>query len=165
MSAPPISLTAVDPAEARARLDQALLTCEAWRLVDTVAAQGDDWLEARWRPAPDADWYRGDGAGGGLLLPGTVTLEHVVQCGEALIYAMRGRPADDGIPVLAGVRRMRCRGLVRPGQTLQTRVRLLDQLGPAYVIHGRVARDDERVLDVTLSFTATAAARVLGRGV
>lgn len=152
-------LTSDDPSLAEARLAEALRHCEQYRLVDRVRDQAPDALTAEWAVPEDIGICRGDGQGGMQLLPGTVTCEHAVQCGEALIFSLRGRQDGDGVALLARIRAAKFRGMVRPGDLLVTEVALVDQVGPAYVVRART-RVEGGALAYTgeLVFTASQAA-------
>lgn len=143
-----------------ANLDEALATCGDYRLVDEVISESEDALTTRSKLAPDAAFHRTDGAGRALLVPGSVLLEHAVQSGEALIHRDRGRPTEDGVPVLARVKRAAFRAPVSPGAELVTRVTLTERVGPAFYVKVRAAVAGETVLDAELVFTATKAISV-----
>jgi len=138
-------------------LDEALATCGEHRLVDEVVRSTDDALVTRSRLDPAAPFHRTDGAGRALLVPGTTLLEHAVQSGEALIHRDRGRPKDDGVPVLARVKRVAFRAPVKPGAVLTTEVRLLERVGPAFYVKAKGTVEDRVVMDAELVFTATKA--------
>ncbi|MCA9549476.1 MAG: hypothetical protein KC933_05525 [Myxococcales bacterium] len=150
--------------DSRARVRRVLATCGAYLLPDHVVAQGEGWLEVAFEPPADAPWYRTDGAGHALLLPGTVTTELAVQAGELLIHTVTGgdRP-EDGVPVLGRVRRARFTRPVPPGTALVARVALTQRLGPAFYVRAEVRGPDGVVMKASLTFTATkAVARFAG---
>lgn len=138
-------------------LDAALATCGAHRLVDSLVKAEPDRLVTRSALPEQADYHRTDGRGRALLVPGTILLEHAVQSGEVLIHGLRGRPPDDGIPVLARVKRSAFRSPVAPGATLTTEVRLVERVGPAYYVSAVGFVDGARVFEADLAFTATRA--------
>ncbi len=142
----------------RAALLASLPQCRDWLLVDAVTARGPDWLEARWTVPEDFPAVRRTGADPPRLVPGSITLEHVVQAGELLVAQLRGpvRP-DDGAHVLSRVRAARFTGMVRPGDALSTRATLTDQLGPAYDVRAEVRARGEVVARLRLAYTASAA--------
>lgn len=145
-----------DPLAARAAIRAAVLQPEPLLLVHRVVAQGSRWLETEFDVPGDGPLLRGDERA--RVLPGTLTCEQAVQAGELLIHALRGPtgPAD-GVPVLTRLRHARFKDMVRPGDTVRTRVELEDQAGPAYALRA-VARVGERVvLEARLAFGATTA--------
>lgn len=135
-------------------LSEALSTCGAYRLVDGVTRESTEEIEVHWTPAADAPFYRTDGADRLLLLPGTVALEHAVQAGEALIYRRRGRAPEEGVPVLARVRSLKCRRMIHPARTLRTTVRWLGQTGPAFEVRATTHVDGEKATEAELVYTA-----------
>ena len=140
---------------------EVLPTCGDYLLVDRVLEEGENVLSAQWTVPNDGLWFRTDGAGNKLLLPGTVTTEHLIQAGEILIYRERGgRPADDGVPVLARIRSARYRAMVKPGDVLVSRLKLTETVGAAYYVTGSVKVGDQTVLKAELTFTATNAISV-----
>ena len=147
---------------ATANLDDALATCGDYRLVEEVVAESAEALTTRSRLSPDAAFHRTDGAGRALLVPGTILLEHAVQSGEALIHRDRGRPDDDGVPVLARVKRVAFRAPVPPGAVLTTEVTLTERVGPAFYVRAKGTVEGTTVLDADLVFTATKAIEISG---
>ena len=140
---------------------QILPTCGEYLLVDRVLEEGPNTLSAQWSVPEDGPWFRTDGAGQKLLLPGTVTTEHLIQAGEILIYRERGgRPEDDGVPVLARIRSARYRAMVKPGDVLTSELRLTETVGAAYYVTGIVKVGAQTVLKAELTFTATNAISV-----
>ena len=147
--------------EALAIVKQILPTCGEYLLVDRVLEEGPNVLSAEWKVPEDGPWFRTDGAGQKLLLPGTVTTEHLIQAGEILIYRERGgRLEDDGVPVLARIRSARYRAMVKPGDVLTSTLQLNETVGAAYYVTGSVKVGTATVLKAELTFTATKAISV-----
>ena len=144
--------------EAHRLVKEVLSTCGDYLLVDRIVDESDNSIRAVWTVPVDGAWFRTDGAGKNLLLPGTVTTEHLVQAGEVLIFRARGgRPESDGVPVLAKIRSARFRAMVRPGDCLESELKLTEQVGAAYYVSGKVSVNGKIVLKAELSFTATEA--------
>ena len=141
-------------------LDEALRTCGAYRLVDRVEREGEGWLDVAWTVPHQASFHRTDGAERLLLLPGTVTLEHLVQAGEALIWRLRGRSPDEGVPVLGRLRWAKFRGMVRPGDVLRSTVRFEAQTGPAFEVAAESRVEDAVVVRAQMAFTVADLPRV-----
>lgn len=146
------------PAASRALVCEILATCGDHQLVDHATAQGEGWLEVTWTPPADGPWYRTDGHGRRLLMPGTVTTELAVQAGELLIYALDGgRRPEDGVPVLGRITKARFTGPVAPGEPLFAKVVLRQRLGPAFYVDATVRTKAGKVMSARLTFTATEA--------
>ena len=144
--------------EAHRLVREVLSTCGEYLLVDRLVDESENSIRAVWTVPSDGVWFRTDGKDKNLLLPGTVTTEHLVQAGEILIYRVRGgRPASDGVPVLAKIRSARFKAMVRPGDRLESELKLTERLGAAYYVSGTVSVNSKVVLKAELSFTATEA--------
>ena len=159
----PLNLLAGGPAAQREAIAAAVLQPEAFRFLDAVVGQGPTWIQTRWEVPDRPELFRGDDRA--RILPGTLITEHVVQSGELLIYALRGpTTADEGVPVLTRIRQARFRRMVRPGEVLETRIELEDQLGPVYKLGATVRCDGGRVVDLGLDFAATLALKEAAPG-
>lgn len=124
--------------------------------MDAVVEEGPHHLVVTWQVPVQASFHRTDGSDRMLLLPGTMALEHLVQAGEALIFRGRGRPAEDGVPVLGRVRSAKFREMIRPGEVIRSTVRLVEQLGPVFEVHGVVHVGAKKAVEAKLAFTAAA---------
>lgn len=152
-----------DPDSASAVLRSAVLQPEPLLLVDRAVEQGASWLVTTWDAPQEANLYRGQGPH--RILPGTLACENAVQSGELLIFALRGPTTpEDGVPVLARMRRCRFKGMVRPGSTLRTRVELTQHAGPCYRVSSRTQVDGTTVLTAEFDFVATGAIAGAGFG-
>lgn len=139
----------------RAAIEAAIPHREPFLFVDRVVEREEDGLTSEWTIPADADWFRGHYPGRPVM-PGVLLLEHVFQSAALWIATSAQdrapRSSDealaDGVPVLTKIEGSRFRRMVAPGETIRTRVRLRETLGPAFYMQGRVQRGDERVLDV-----------------
>lgn len=129
-------------------------------LVDRLVDETDATLEAEWDVPADADWFRGHYPGEPVL-PGVLLSEHVFQAAACLISArLSGFAAGDGVPVLTKIESARFKRIVRPGETVRTRVSVRDTLGPAWYMDGQVTCGGATALKIRFVLSATAA---LGR--
>jgi 3-hydroxyacyl-[acyl-carrier-protein] dehydratase len=112
------------------------------------AAGVEDELTAEWRVPPEADFFRGHYPANPLT-PGVILCEHAFQAAAVLLCA-RGASfgATQDVPVLARIEKAKFRRLVRPGETLATRVRLVDTVGPAAYLEARCEVAGEVALEV-----------------
>ncbi len=133
--------------------------------VDRVVARFKDGLSAEWRVPVDADFFRGHYPLEPVL-PGVILCEHVFQCAAVFVSErIGGFAAQDGIPVLARIEQARFRRIVRPGETIETRVELLECIGPAHVFQGQSAVAGERALRLGFVLAGTGALeRAFGGG-
>ncbi len=88
------------------------------------------------------------------LFPGALQCEACFQASNVLLTKLL--PENPGhIPVIARVRNVKFKRLVRPGDTLQIRVDLLERESKAIFLRGRVSVAD--VTTTSLDFVATEA--------
>jgi 3-hydroxyacyl-[acyl-carrier-protein] dehydratase len=157
-SKPMVSLVRQNKADSGIVVHSILKTCGDYILVDRVLSESEDSIIAEWHTPKKAYFYRTDDAGISLLLPGTITTEHLVQAGELLIYRIRGGRHDgDGVPVLARVRSARFKGMVKPGDVITSTITLNHALEPAYYVSAVAKVGDTVVLNAELTFTASKA--------
>jgi len=153
-----VSLVGQDPIDATAIAHSILKTCGDYILVDRVLSESENTIVAEWQTPTKSHYFRTDDDGQPLLLPGTITTEHLVQSGELLIYRIRGgRHEGDGVPVLARIRSARFRGMVKPGDVITSTVTLTDALEPAYYVSAVSKVGHTTVLNAELTFTASKA--------
>ncbi len=94
------------------------------------------------------------------IMPGVLLCESVFQSGAILItHGLADadvRPA--GVPVLTRITNARFKREVRPGETIRSQASLVENLGPAWFLKGRVLVRDRVALKVEFScIIATAA--------
>ncbi|HEX6882164.1 MAG TPA: 3-hydroxyacyl-ACP dehydratase FabZ family protein [Planctomycetota bacterium] len=96
-------------------------------------------LTAEWRVPETADFFRGHYPGNPIT-PGVILCEHAFQAAAVLLVA-RGATfgATRDVPVLARIEKAKFRRLVRPGETLTTRVTLAETVGPASFLEAKAA--------------------------
>jgi 3-hydroxyacyl-[acyl-carrier-protein] dehydratase len=125
--------------------------------LDRVLERSSEVLVAEWDVPADADWFRGHYPGQPVL-PGVLVSEHSFQAAAVLIAGVRGpTTAEDGIPVLTRIEAARFRRMVEPGETLTTRVEVVEVVGPAWVMSARVACGDDVVARLRFILAATGA--------
>ncbi len=113
-------------------------------------------LVAEWRVPESADFFRGHYPGNPLT-PGVILCEHAFQA-AAVLLGERGTSfgAARDVPVLARIEKAKFRRIVRPGETVRTRVELVETVGPAAYLEARAAVGDEPALEVRCVLTRAA---------
>lgn len=142
----------------RAEILAAIPHRDPFLLVDRIVESGEGWILTRWRVAPEAEWLRGHYPGFAVT-PGVLLCEHAVQSGALLVSrALGGFRPEDGVPVLVRLSEARFRRMVRPGETVETRVSLEQRVGPAWFLSAALRVEGAKC--ATLSFVLSAAARL-----
>ncbi len=73
------------------------------------------------------------------LMPGVLLCEAVFQAGALLVgELLKGDGQHSGVPVLTRIFGARFKREVRPGDTIEIRAALKEQLGPAWILKGSV---------------------------
>ncbi|QDU66723.1 3-hydroxyacyl-ACP dehydratase FabZ family protein [Engelhardtia mirabilis] len=139
----------------RAAIEAAIPHREPFLLVDEVLEAQDERIVTRWTVPADADWFRGHYPGQPVT-PGVLLCEHALQSGALLVSrALAGFDAGDGVPVVTKLEGARFRRMVLPGETVETEVKLVERLGPAWILRGVVRCGGKKAVD--LSFVLSAA--------
>jgi 3-hydroxyacyl-[acyl-carrier-protein] dehydratase len=121
--------------------------------IDEVVEISETAIHARKHIPADLDLFEGHYVGFPLF-PGALQCEAAFQAASILI-AHREDVQARGIPVIARVNNVKFRQLVRPDQTLDIRVQIVDRLDPAFYMRARIAVN--RTTTTTLDFVATEA--------
>jgi 3-hydroxyacyl-[acyl-carrier-protein] dehydratase len=141
----------------RAAIERAIPHREPFLFLDRIVELGADepssTLTAEWRVPETSDFFRGHYPGNAVT-PGVILCEHVFQA-AAILLSVRGVSFDpvDGVPVLARIEKAKFRRMVRPGETLRTRVELAETAGPAFYLEGKAAVGAELALELRFALT------------
>ena len=116
--------------------------------VDRIVDETHDALTAEWEVAHDLPCFAGHYPHHPVL-PGVLITELCLQC-AALLLSRSGpsQVSAESQPVLTRIGVARFKKIVRPGETLRARVRLVEALGRARYMSARVTSAAELVLDV-----------------
>lgn len=141
----------------RAAIERRIPHREPFLFLDRVVRASDEELAAEWRVPESSDFFRGHYPGTPVT-PGVILCEHVFQA-AAILLCERGVSFDpkDGVPVLARIEKAKFRRMVRPGETLSTRVNLAQTVGRAFYLEGQSECAGERVLELRFALTHAAA--------
>ena len=148
----------------RAAIEAAIPHRDPFLFVTSVEDSGEDFLTSSWHVPADGAWFRGHYPGEPVL-PGVLISEHCFQSAALLIsQRLNGFDPADGIPVLTKIEGARFKRIVRPDETLETRIDLRETLGPAYYLSAHVRCAGQTVLRMRFVLTATEAAGNHGGG-
>ena len=101
--------------------------------------------------APDHPVFDGH-LPGRPLVPGVILCEVGMQAGAILLS---GVPSDGGVPVATHLNEVRFRKMIRPGDTLQIEVELIERVAHAFFMKAKITREGATV--VRFQFTCTMA--------
>lgn len=130
--------------------------------LDRVIDGGEDHLLGEWDVPMDAVWFQGHFPGQPVL-PGVLISEHAFQVAAILISrALGGFAEDDGVPILTRIESAKFRKMVQPGDTLTTRVDVVERVGPAWRMKATVKHEGAKVAQLAYVLTASGALARLG---
>jgi 3-hydroxyacyl-[acyl-carrier-protein] dehydratase len=128
---------------------------EPFLLVDEIVEQSADRIVCRKRFTGDEFWYPGHYPNFALT-PGVLLLESAMQAG-AVLLAKVVKDSPDKVPVVTRINNVRFKIMVRPGDTIEQRVTLKEQLSGAYIMDAAVKMDGKTA--VTFDFVCKMAPR------
>ncbi len=138
----------------REALQAALLAKDPYLWVDEVVSIDDDQIHARKYLDPELELFKAHYTDFPLF-PGALQCEAAFQASAVLIA--RTQPTEEGkLPVIARVRNVKFRRMVRPGETIDIVVKRRDIFRQAITCHGRISVNGETTTELT--FVATEAA-------
>ena len=121
---------------------------EPFLLVDVVVEQSDKRIVCRKRFTGEEFWYRGHYPHFPLT-PGVLLCEAGRQAG-AVLLAKYAADAPGSVPVVTRMNNVKFKAMVRPGDTVELEVELIEQMGGAYFLNARVTVGDKTA--VTFDF-------------
>jgi len=140
----------------RAAIEERVPHRDPFLFVDELIDEGPDWIAVRWTVPLDAPWFAGHYPGRPIT-PGVLLTEHCLQGGAMLAGRLLGTEGEGEqlVPLVTRIQDARFRRIVLPGETLETRIELLERVGPALRLSARTLCDGARTLLV--SFVVTTA--------
>ncbi len=135
----------------RQQLEDTVLSREPYLWLDEVVSIDDDRIHARKYLDPDLELFKAHYVGFPLF-PGALQCEAAFQASAVLIA--RTQPTPEGrIPVIARVRNVKFREMVRPGQTIDIVVERREVVSSAIRLLAKISVDG--VTTAQLHFVAT----------
>ena len=109
---------------------------EPFLLVDEIVEQSDDRIVCRKRFTGDEFWYRGHYPEFPLT-PGVLLCEAAMQAGAVLLakYASEGQ---GGVPVATRMNNVKFKTMVRPDETIEMTVELVERMADAFFLNAKV---------------------------
>ena len=121
-------------------------------LVDEVLEKSDNRIVCRHTFSAEDYFFQGHYPDYPLV-PGVILCESCMQAGAILLSQFAG----DGVPVATRMNDVRFKKMVRPGDTIQMEVDLVERVANAFFMKGKVTRDGQTVMRFDFACTAAAA--------
>ena len=118
-------------------------------LIDEVVERTDVSIICRKTFRPDEFFFQGHYPDQPLV-PGVILCEVAMQSGAVLLAQIAG----DGIPVATRMNEVRFRQMVRPGETVEVYVELVERLANAFFMKAKMTRDGKQVMRFEFACTA-----------
>jgi 3-hydroxyacyl-[acyl-carrier-protein] dehydratase len=109
---------------------------EPFLLVDEIVEQTDDHIVCRKRFTGDEFWYAGHYPQFPLT-PGVLLCEAAMQAG-AVLLAQFASAGQGGVPVATRMNNVKFKAMVRPGDTVQIEVHLVERMADAFFLDAKV---------------------------
>lgn len=109
---------------------------EPFLLLDKIVEQSDNRIVCRKRFTGEEFWYRGHYPKFPLT-PGVLLCEAAMQAGAVLLlkYASEGQ---SGVPVATRMNNVKFKTMVRPGDTIDLEVELVERIADAFFLNAKV---------------------------
>lgn len=120
--------------------------------VDTICEFSGDRIKTTKRVRPEDFFFQGHYPGNPIM-PGVLVCESIFQTGAILISKRIGFGGGQGVPVLTRIQDAKFRSMIKPDDLLETEVEIIESLGGAYFLKGKVAVSGKTV--VTVKFACT----------
>jgi 3-hydroxyacyl-[acyl-carrier-protein] dehydratase len=121
---------------------------EPFLLVDEIVQQSDNRIVCRKRFAGDEFWYRGHYPKFPLT-PGVLLCEAAMQAG-AVLLSNHVDERQGGVPVVTRMNNVKFKSMVRPGDTVDLEVELVERMADAFFMNAKVTLDGK--VAVTFDF-------------
>ena len=118
-----------------AEIHEAIPHREPFLLIDEVISRSDDRIVCRKRFTGEEYFFAGHHPGSPLV-PGVLLCEAAMQAGAVLLS--RHMTAGGGVPVATRMNDVRFKQIVRPGDTVELEVDLVERLADAFFLKAKV---------------------------
>lgn len=108
---------------------------EPFLLVDEIVEQSDRQIVCRKRFTGEEFWYRGHYPDFPLT-PGVLLVEAAMQAGAVLLA--RYTAGQAGVPVATRINNVKFKHMVRPGDTIEMQVELVERMADAFFLKAQV---------------------------
>jgi 3-hydroxyacyl-[acyl-carrier-protein] dehydratase len=118
------------------RIKSAIPHREPFLLVDEIVEQTENRIVCRKRFTGEEFWYRGHYPNFPLT-PGVLLCEAAMQAGAVLLATYVGEE-QGGVPVATRINNVKFKAMVRPGDTIQMEVNLVERMADAFFLNAKV---------------------------
>ncbi|MEX0642037.1 MAG: 3-hydroxyacyl-ACP dehydratase FabZ family protein [Pirellulales bacterium] len=109
---------------------------EPFLLVDEIVEQSDNRIVCRKRFTGNEFWYAGHYPNFPLT-PGVLLVEAAMQAGAVLLAKYAAEPVG-GVPVATRINNVKFKAMVRPGDTIEMEVELVERMADAFFLDAKV---------------------------
>jgi 3-hydroxyacyl-[acyl-carrier-protein] dehydratase len=109
---------------------------EPFLLVDEIVEQSDDRIVCRKQFTGEEFWYAGHYPQFPLT-PGVLLVEAAMQAG-AVLLARFAAESPGGVPVATRINNVKFKAMVRPGDTIELEVELVERMADAFFLNAKV---------------------------
>jgi 3-hydroxyacyl-[acyl-carrier-protein] dehydratase len=109
---------------------------EPFLLVDEIVDQSDHRIVCRKRFTGDEFWYAGHYPQFPLT-PGVLLVEAAMQAGAVLLAKITDE-SNGGVPVATRINNVKFKAMVRPGDTIEMEVDLVERMADAFFLNAKV---------------------------
>jgi 3-hydroxyacyl-[acyl-carrier-protein] dehydratase len=134
---------------------------EPFLLVDDIVEQSESRIVGRKRFTGDEFWYRGHYPDFPLT-PGVLLCEAAMQAG-AVLLSKHASAGQGGVPVVTRMNNVKFKAMVRPGDTVDLEVELVERMADAFFMNAKVTVDGKTA--VTFDFACKMAQQKSSSGV
>lgn len=120
-----------------------IVECEAGRIVCRKRFSGAEYFFAGHYP-------------GRPIVPGVLLCEAAMQAGAVLLSRQAETPAEGGVPVATRMSDVRFKRPVRPGDTIDVEVEIVERLAQAWFLKAKVSRQGQVAARLEFACTWTA---------
>src|SRR5688572_27756025 len=132
----------------RKAVESAIPHREPFLLIDEIVEQSDNRIVCRKRFTGDEFWYRGHYPEFPLT-PGVLLCEAAMQAGAVLLSKLASE-GQGGVPVVTRMNNVKFKQMVRPGDTVDLVVELVERMADAFFMNAKVIVDGKTA--VTFDF-------------
>lgn len=118
--------------------------------VDEIVEIAEEHAVTRLKVKPEFEFFQGHYPGNPIM-PGVLICEAVFQSAAVFLvkkFSLAGQGAEELTPVLSRITDARFKSMVKPGDTVEIKVSIKEQLGKFYFMKGVVTNEGKKCLTI-----------------